>query len=117
MATPAYPADLPGVLYEGNATQLEDNRIRFKPDRGKSIQRRGTTQRLDAATFAWSYTAAQYAEWLVFYGTTLGDGTLTFTMADPVDGLTKIWIYDTTPAQQRIDPDHYRVSATLTCYG
>lgn len=89
----AWPASLPQTpLAEDWSGGPQRNKVTFKPEIGATIDRR----RGSAAGYTFSgtfapLTDAQLTAFLTFFHTTLVDGTLPFTWADPVNGTTYNW--------------------------
>jgi hypothetical protein len=112
---PAWPGSLPQFpLVDGNNIALGDNRLVFKPDRGRTIMRRATTSRDDSASFTFSLSAAQVASFMSFYKTDCADGSLSFTYLDPTIGATKTFQFASPPAISYINQRRAKVVLSLT---
>lgn len=98
MTIPVWPSTAPlRLLLESVGKEVEDNRYKFKPKIGASITRRASSKRSDKLKGDVLWTLAQYNTVMTFYTTTLVDGTLTFTNADPITGTTTTYQFVSPP--------------------
>jgi hypothetical protein len=84
---PVWPATLPQrPLQAGLSMAYGDTLLRFKPDVGREMRRERTTARDDMFQVSYMLTPAQRATFDSFFKTDLGNGSLDFTLPDPLSG-------------------------------
>ena len=89
MAPPAYPASLPqNPLVEGFNDTRQKAALRSDMDTGAPKRRKRFTAAIRPLKFPTILNGTQRVTFDTFYKTTLGEGSLSFTIPDPVDGNT-----------------------------
>jgi hypothetical protein len=95
-----WPITLPQKpLLAGHSITFGDANIRFKPTRGPSIVRQAVTNRIDTVTYPFRMTAAQKAEFDIFYDVTLKTGSLPYLYLDPKLGVTCTFGFEDDPTE------------------
>ena len=110
----AWPGSLPRAPLLGTfaATPQE---VRGQSDiaTGEQKRRERTISAGMDVVMSLNMTAAQRTTFAAFYDTTLNNGTGSFTMAHPIDGVEKTWVFAQPPITQHIAAELYRVNLTL----
>lgn len=95
MATAAWPGGLPTVPERaGYARRPKPAVIAFGTEVGPGKRRRRSTVRQILVECVLSLSLAQRATFETFFRDTVADGSLPFTMVDPVDGSSRTWLFD-----------------------
>lgn len=85
MAVPVFPATLPRSLQDGFQIVYNDGRIVFRNDAGPPNIRRRFSSVTKSVSLSYELTKAQLDTFNTFYETTVKQGTLPFTMTNPID--------------------------------
>jgi hypothetical protein len=116
MSDPVWPASLPcRPVLRGATMAPQDNRLRFKPEAGPSIDRRRGTAAGKDVPMTFSMTSAQLAAFETFFDGPLRSGALPFTGLDnPLTHEARRWKFGDNPYQvAEVVPGRYTVTMNL----
>jgi len=115
MSIPAWPATLPQVIWaEGFGESPADVLLRTSMDVGPAKVRRRSTAGVRPVTGKLKVTSAELDTFLVFYVTTLLNGSLRFSWTEPRDGTTPVEMrFAELPEISAIEPGIYETGLKL----
>ncbi len=110
----AWPGSLPQAPLHGTFAAVPQE-VRGLSDLaiGAQKQRERTNSAGMQVVMSFAFTAAHRTTFATFHDTTMVNGTGSFTMAHPIDGVTKTWVFAGPPVTQNIAVDLYRVNLKL----
>lgn len=111
----SFPSTLPTLdIVRGTQFQFGNGSLRTDMDQGPAKRRRLTSTDPDVLTLTHpKYTDTEVTELRSFYKTTLAEGTLSFTMANPLTGETDTFAFLTAPSINSAGGIHWSVSVQL----
>lgn len=109
-----WPLSLPCYPIDGTFVETpQRNVVKFQPETGPAIQRRRSTANGSIANLTWKMSKAQRATFLTFYGTTLKDGSLPFTMQHPITDDVYTWSFESEPEFNSLSRNVHTIAAQL----
>lgn len=113
---PTWPATIPQTpIYGGFTEQRQPNNAGFAPEVGPPKSRRRSTAVGVPTSATFEMTTAQVATFDTFFETTLADGSLSFTWAHPLTGVSYTWMFapGEAPGKSAENVDLNRITCKL----
>lgn len=108
MTIPAWTTSIPQkFLLEGYAEKARDTMLRTEMELGPAKVRRRTTAGVREINGSMIMTPTELASFITFYQTTLKDGSLRFSMNEPVSGASCEMRFTASPAWDRRGLNYY----------
>lgn len=102
-----------GPLEDGYGETPQTNRAEFQPEVGEPIRRRRTTLKQDTIPFLSWFSSEDVDDIQFFHRTTLGEGSLPFTLDHPRTGVEATWMFVEPPRLVRAFGDSFQIQFSL----